>query len=254
MSPFTHRSFLIQYWYPLAMVVLFSGIGLSWHYFPGGFDWRYQTLSDLVARSKNPEGYRYYCFTLVLTPLFLFPLCRYLRRSLEPYSSRTALFSFYTLQIGLAMTLIVGVERLLLTTLSDVIHKGHEYLAIIAFGGLFLGVVGFWLALVQTFQIKKSWSPAMLALVTLCTASPLLGAALSQAYLYIVPNDLGWVGPHWAALGVPLYLSFAFWEWLASLAVWIYLYAILLLAPAPIADRVPNESPRSAEYPSKRAF
>jgi len=236
MNPFSNRTFLVQYWYPLAMIVLFGGIGLSWQFFPGGFDWRYQTLSDLVARAKNPEGFRYYCAALVLAPLLVFPLCRYLRNAFAPTTPRTAAFSFHALRTGLGMMVIVGVERLTLTTLSDVIHKGHEYLAIVAFFGLFLGVVGFWLALARSLTRRWNWTPLQLFVLAMISASPLLGAIISQAYLYVVPNDLGWVGPHWAALGVPLYLSFAFWEWLASLAVWLYLYVILLLAPEATAS------------------
>jgi len=60
----------------------------------------------------------------------------------------------------------------------------------------------------------------------------MIGAASSQAYLYFVPNKLGWVSPKWAELGVPLYLSFAVWEWLASVGVFAYLYLLLVLLPA----------------------
>jgi hypothetical protein len=73
-----------------------------------------------------------------------------------------------------------------------------------------------------------------MGLMFLVSGAPMIGAASSQGYLYFVPNQLGWVGPHWAELGIPLYLSFAFWEWIAWISVFIYLYLTLWLTPATV--------------------
>jgi hypothetical protein len=42
---------------------------------------------------------------------------------------------------------------------------------------------------------------------------PLVLAALTQAYLALALPNLPWVSPAWRARGIPLYLSFAVWEW-----------------------------------------
>lgn len=225
------RDFLVRIWYPAAMAVLFSGIALSLYFFPGPFDWRYRVVSSLISQIDNPEGNRYFCAGLALTCFMLIPLAGFFRARLATYAPKTATFSFHALRVGLVFSVIVGLERLFFRNLSAMIHKAHEYIALVAFTGLFLGVVGFWLASAWRLQKQRPVPVWALGLIFLTSGAPMIGAALSQAYLYFVPNQLGWVGPHWAALGVPLYLSFAFWEWIASAAVFTYLFLILYLLP-----------------------
>jgi hypothetical protein len=43
----------------------------------------------------------------------------------------------------------------------------------------------------------------------------LLAVGASQLALYFDQRDLGWVNTGWRELGVPVWLSFAFWQWLA---------------------------------------
>jgi hypothetical protein len=44
---------------------------------------------------------------------------------------------------------------------------------------------------------------------------PLLAIGISQVALYFDQRDLGWVNTGWREMGIPLWLSFAFWQWLA---------------------------------------
>jgi hypothetical protein len=225
---------LTHFWFPAALAVLCFAIACAAHFFPGPFDWRYQTVSSLLSQVSNPRGSYYFCIGLTLTFAMLLPLPGYYRARLERRAPRLVAFSFHALRVGFLAALIIGLERLTIRNLADYSPKGHESLAIVAFFGHFFGLAGFWLALSR---------PA--ALVSL---SPLLGIAASQAYLYFVPNELGWVGPHWADLGVPLYLSFAFWEWVASAGVFAYLYLLLLLLPTD-----PLIYSRTARKPHRKA-
>ena len=52
-------------------------------------------------------------------------------------------------------------------------------------------------------------------------------------------TSAGW-GPSWRELGMPLYLSFAFWQWLTGVGIIFYLLLIAVLLPAEVpaaADR-----------------
>jgi hypothetical protein len=58
---------------------------------------------------------------------------------------------------------------------------------------------------------------------------PILLAGCAQAYIFYVLPDLHWVGLAWRTRGVPVYLSFAVWEWVTCAVLSGYL-AILCLA------------------------
>lgn len=64
---------------------------------------------------------------------------------------------------------------------------------------------------------------------------PITCTAASQQYLYLTQSDLGWVGPSWREMGVPLYLDFAFWRWLTGIGILVYLFVRTL----PLRAEVP---------------
>jgi hypothetical protein len=59
---------------------------------------------------------------------------------------------------------------------------------------------------------------------------PMLLAGLAQAYVFYVLPNLPWVSPAWRARGVPVVLSFAFWEWVTTAVVSAYFAALVLMA------------------------
>ena len=134
----------------------------------------------------------------------------------------------------------------------------HEYLSVITFFGLLLGIAGFWLCLTRWLLLQRQWSVWALSGLSFVSVGPILGTGLSQAYLYFIPNDFGWVGPHWAELGIPLYLSFAFWEWLTVVGIFIYLFLILFFLPAEVPEtsgitlrRAPDAAPERTPHQSR---
>ncbi|MBY0371379.1 hypothetical protein K2X33_11875 [bacterium] len=221
---FYNRQFWLRFWLPLTIFVFVGGTGLSIHFFPGPFDWRYRVVSGLASQIDNPAGYAYFCATLCLVGAMLAPLGRYLQRAFTLSAPRTSGIAGRALTVGLLAMSVIGLERLYFRNLSAQIYKAHELIALVGFAGLFTGVLGFWLCL------RHSVRGATLFVAL----GPFLGAIVSQAYLYFKPEPLGWVGPHWAELGIPVYLSFAFWEWVAAAGVFLYLYLLVALAPSPV--------------------
>jgi len=228
------KKFLVMVWYPTAMAVLALGTALSWNGFPGPYDWRYRAVSDLTSQVSNPGANIYNCIAMGITGAMLLPLPGYFRARLQDAARRTCIFSYYALYVGLIAGITIAFERSLFRNLSNQIHKAHEYMALVGFFGLFLGVVGFWLALAWQIQRRRPMPQWAMGLMLLVSGAPMIGATLSEGYLYFVPNQLGWVGPHWAEFGIPVYLSFAFWEWIAWISVFIYLYLTLWLTPAAV--------------------
>ncbi len=240
------KGFVLWVWYPLATLCLIVGIAFAACCLEGAFDWRYRTLSSLGSASTNPRGYAYCCLGMMVSFSMGLPLCGYFRVRFEPITPIAARASSWALKIGFLGVVAVGFERLFSQGISLPVHKAHEYISIITFFGLLLGIFGFWFCLTRWLIHERQWPVWALSALSLFSVGPIVGTGLSQAYLYFVPNDLGWVGPDWAELGVPLYLSFAFWEWLTVVGIFIYLFLILFFLPAEIPASTTDPSPPSS--------
>src|SRR5271166_6508017 len=100
-------------------------------------------------------------------------------------------------------------------------------LALSAFFGLCIGVVQLtFLAAERSFRLRMRSFPGgarvyagLLAGVAL---SPILLAGIAPAYVSYALPELPWVGLEWRARGVPVYLSFAFWEWITCVVFSAY--------------------------------
>jgi hypothetical protein len=63
-------------------------------------------------------------------------------------------------------------------------------------------------------------------------ALPVVLTGLAQAYVFFARPDLHWVGLEWRARHVPVYLSFAFWEWVTCGVLTVYVAGLALAAAA----------------------
>ena len=228
---------MVLAWFPLAMVVLAASIAASRHFLHGPFDWRYQTISALSSPARNPDGSAYLSLGIAVCFAMMLPVGQYMHLRVEP--GRLSRFAFKAVRFGCVMAVAVGLERAFCPDLWLPSTKGHELLAVAAFLSSSLGLAGFWLAHARQWGRNRQVSGWVTALLALLSAAPFVGAGLSQLWLYLVPNDLGWVGAHWARRGVPAYLSMSFWEWLTLAVGFSYGYLLLHLLPArphPVRD------------------
>lgn len=203
-----------MYWYLAALLLWWGGAFLAARSYPAGFDWQYTVMSALASRKHNPAGYMWFAAGLSLSMLLLWPyvtaLGQRLRAMLAPGAGPgLALTAF---RIGIVCAALLGVERLTIYDLSRLLYKGHEVIALFAFLGLYGGVFGL---LVQLARRQQAF-----VVPVLLVASPLLAIGLNQLWLYLAQRDLGWVDTSWRAMGIPVWHSFAFWQWLAIVFLW----------------------------------
>jgi hypothetical protein len=59
------------------------------------------------------------------------------------------------------------------------------------------------------------------ALPALLVSTPVVAIGITQFWLYLQQRDLGWVDTSWREMGIPLWFSFAFWQWLAIAILWM---------------------------------
>jgi hypothetical protein len=204
-------------YYLAAACTLAAGTATAVAYYPGRFDWVYTVISRLASRTHNPAGGTWLAAALLTAMLLLWPVTGYLRRTLP--EARRAIIALRT---GLIGGTLLGMEGLLQLELSALHRKGHEILALLTFAGLYGGMLGIYGRMVRqqtTFLI-----PALVVVI------PLLAVGTSQAALWFDQRDLGWVNTGWREMGVPFWLSFAFWQWLATAMLWLGLGQLLLTA------------------------
>jgi hypothetical protein len=198
-------------WYALSLLVLIPGTIVAVQLCPGGFDWQYTVMSALASKKHNPQGGVWFASALGLGLLFLWPVAGYFRTRVDP-AKRAGKIGVRSLRFGLVCGVLMSLERVFIYHLSDRIHKGHEILALFCFVGVYGGVL-----LLYFDRLRRRVVPWWTALVV---ALPLLAIGATQLYLYVAQHDLGWVDTDWRALGVPVWLSFAFWQWLATAILW----------------------------------
>ena len=200
------------WWYLGSLIILIPAILLAAQYYPGGFDWPYTVASALASRKHNPEGSFWFSGGFFISMGMLWPYVSVLKKSLCPSLSRAATFAIGAIRLGLICGALVAAERLFIHHLSDLVYKAHEILALLFFLGLYIGV---FTLLVQIMRRQKIY-----VIPILVVASPLLAIGITQFWLYFDQRDLGWVDTSWREMGVPIWLSFAFWQWLAIGCLW----------------------------------
>jgi hypothetical protein len=191
--------------YGAAVLVAALGVGVAAVRFPGGFDWVYTVISRLGSHRHNPDGARWLAAGLLGATMLLWPVARHLDPGAgNPIAGRLPALA---LRAGLVGGVLLAVEGLFALDLSRIGRKAHELLALATFANLYAGVVG--LLLQRGRRGGRGAWPGLLVLLPLCAVG------VSQLALYLGQRDLSWVNTAWREMGVPFWLSFAFWQWLA---------------------------------------
>jgi hypothetical protein len=206
----------------ISAAVVSTGAGLAATRYPGGFDWQYMVMSALASSRHNPDGGRWFAAALAVSLLVLWPVTSRLHVELTP--RRGARFGVGALRLGILFEALTGLERLLLPDASRLFDKAHELLALLCFLCLYAGVVAVCLQWRRTAGAARHVPNLLLLHFTL------LGAML--IFLWLGQRELGWVGRDWRALGIPLWRSFAFWQWLACVSILGAFACFALVLPA----------------------
>ena len=200
-------------WYLSSLLVMCSGFILAARHYPGGFDWYYTVASALASQKHNPAGSLWFAGALSMAMILLWPYVSAIKQARHPALPATTKFAISALRTGLICGAVLGLEKLLIRDLSNWVYKAHEILGLLTFLGLYSGV---FVLLVQAMLRQK-----ILVLPSLLIASPLLAIGITQFWLYLDQRNLGWVDTSWREMGIPLWLSFAFWQWLAIGFLWL---------------------------------
>jgi hypothetical protein len=219
--------------YAAAIAMVAAGAGIAMALYPGGFDWAYTVISRLASLNHNPAGGPWLAASLLPAMALLWPVSGYLLRAVA--GARAPVLA---LRVGIVGGALLGLEGLLQLELSGLHRKGHEILALLTFAGLYGGVLGLY--------YRRVRQQATFLLPALVVVLPILAVCASHIGLYFDQRDLGWVNTNWRELGVPVWLSFAFWQWSAVAMLWMGLGHLLVMSPGP--DLGPTGTPAVPEH------
>jgi hypothetical protein len=189
----------------IGLLAFWAGLWIAARKYPSEYDWRYMTISNLVYPDRNPDGCRWAWIGLTLCALGGLCWTLVLLRDWRQESAGRRPVGIWALGAGY----LCMVSCAWLPGLFPRVPKSHDLLALMSFLGLCIGIV-----LVTSYEVGRRLRLRLFAaLLAGAALSPILMAALTQAYISKVFPDLPWVGLDWRARGTPVYLSFAFWEW-----------------------------------------
>jgi hypothetical protein len=202
---------------PLGVLAFWVCIVIAAHRFPSEYDWRYMTTSLLIYPERNPAGHLWASAALIACA----------GAGLVWVTAQRA-----TLRFGRLWVLAGGYSCMILSSLLPErwlsIRDGHEILAIAGFVGVCCGLVRVSLT-PGSAQHRSSTRVPVPMWLAMIAFSPIAIAGVTQAYLAWWRPELPWVGLAWRSLGVPLYLSFALWEWVTCALLSAYMTGIGLV-------------------------
>jgi len=186
------------------------------HRYPSEYDWRYMPLSNLFAAPRNPAGHLWAAAGIVASSL-----CGLAWSALLPPAQRPA--GIKAFQFGIIF--MAGSAALPESVLP--LRKGHELLTVLAFAGLCLGLI---VMMFRTIERRLSRHARWASLLAGSAVLPILLAGLAQAYVFYALPAMPWVNLTWRTRGVPVWLSFAFWEWITCATLSAHMAILALIA------------------------
>jgi hypothetical protein len=198
----------------LGMLTFWGGMLMAARRYPSEYDWRYMPVSNLLSSGRDPAGYLWASTGIVLGSLcgLWWAAVMAQRWKREDEGGRPS--GIRALQFGnISMMCSAVLPPWLLR-----VKKGHEILTVFAFAGLCIGMVLLMFQIIERTFLKRmrrlnGHARLYAAILASVAVFPILLAGLAQAYVHYVLPELPWVNLSWRARGVPVYLSFAFWEW-----------------------------------------
>jgi hypothetical protein len=210
---------------PLGVLAFWSGMLMAARSYPSEYDWQYITISSLVYPDRNPNGHLWAWGGIALCGLAgLYWMAALVRGGKQAGVAKRPI-GIWVLGLGYLCMMCSALlpERLLR------IPKSHEFFALAAFVCICIGLVH------STFKVvarsvrlgNLPGSPRLHAgILAGVVLSPIVLAALAQAYVSYALPALPWVSPAWRERGVPVYLSFAFWEWVTCAVFSVYMVVL----------------------------
>jgi hypothetical protein len=228
---------------PLIFVFYFGTLLFAIWVFPGDYDWRSSVISNLLSPRHNPEFHWFASLGLSLTGLLSIPFGGYIGNRLRPASRLGANIgmTFFTggfVVLSLAAVIVTRRSHPIVGILGI-----HEILARTSALGLGVGIICFsWCAWRGCSIDRKLYSRKLVFSWSALTFLALLAVAGSIGSLLIPRSGTSQLSSVYQLLKHSPFWHLAFWEWIGSVAVFLFLMSAALFLPKGLEGSVPFDA------------
>jgi hypothetical protein len=181
---------------PLSLVIFAVFIGISWILYPN-YNFIQMDVSYLGHPERNPLGWIFWSFGLVLTGIIMLSITGYI------YQRLSSIFGIHT-KIGVLFFYLSSIGMILLGSIpqgqAEIVKTLHVVHAVFAFGGLYLGTWTFCIHMLKKEEFKKK-----ARVMTVLAFGVTIGLALTQIISILAFPE---------SSQIPWILEFSLWEWL----------------------------------------
>ena len=219
---------------PLIFLSYFGTLASAIFFSPIAYDWRYSVISHLISPRNNPEFHTVPSLGIAITGLLIIPFAGYINRRMRVASSLGANIGTVAFASGAIWLILAGLIVSQSPYGTSSLPRLHEMCARTAAFGIGTGLVAFCLCALKGYFIhakgKKHYQRMLLLSWILLTLGPILGVTFSECLVRIVGAHLLW-SYHIDQLKNSLFWHLAFWEWIGSAAVFLFLLSSALFLP-----------------------
>jgi hypothetical protein len=217
---------------PLIFLSYFGSLASAIFLSPIAYDWRYSVISHLISPRNNPKFHTVASLGIAITGLLIIPFAGYINRRLRVASRLGANIGTVAFASGAIWLILTGLIVSQSHDGTSGLPRLHEMCARTAAFGIGTGLVAFCLCALKGYFIhvkgKKVYQRRLLLSWILLTLGPILGVTFSE--LRIVRAHLLW-SYHIDQLKNSLFWHLAFWEWIGSAAVFLFLLSSAFFLP-----------------------
>lgn len=234
------RGILLSALIPLIFICYFGTITFVALVLPESYDWRSSVISNLLSPRHSPQFHWVASLGLSLTGFLAIPFGGYIRDRLRPACNVGANIGMTAFITGF-VTLILAAT--IVTRRSDpVIGKFgiHEIFARTSALALGIGIVCFCSCVLRGFfafrAYRKLYNRGLTFTWSMLTFLPLLAALICAFCAFLPCIGIPWLLPIYELLRRSPLWKLAFWEWIGSVAVFLFLVSAALLLPEQVCE------------------
>ncbi|MFZ0890395.1 MAG: hypothetical protein WA005_18295 [Candidatus Binataceae bacterium] len=227
---------------PLIFVSYFGTLAVAVSLLPKGYDWRYRAISKLLYPRNNPQFHSIPSVGIAVTGVLIIPFAGYAGRRLRVASPIGANVGGFVFGAGAVCLILAGLIVSDSASEFSGFPRLHEMLARASALGIGAGMLVFDACALKGYFVpatrKKLYRRGLLVSWNLLILPAILVVVLRLA----AHADFRWSNPIYHALKNPAAWHLAFWEWIGSAAVFMFLLSSALFLPERACECHPHGS------------
>jgi hypothetical protein len=229
------RKTLLYVVMPVIFFSYFGTLSFAVSRFPEAYDWRDTVISHLISPRNNPEFHALPSFGMAITGLLMIPFAGYINRRLRVACRLGANIGSFLFGSGAIWLILAGLIVSQKHHEVSILPRLHEICARTAAVGVGTGLLAFCFCATKEYftpSIEKNrFERRLLISWILLILVPILGVVFSECLLLTLRAHLLWSYRTDLVLKGTLFWHLAFWEWIGSAAVFLFLLSSALFLP-----------------------